>query len=234
MSSHLDTHGTVERPSTIHTVGHGTRTTEELVGVVKRAGVETIVDVRRFPGSRRNPHLTREELGESLPKHGIAYDWRGEELGGRRSRASGESRHPAWRNTAFRAYADFMETETFRFALNDLIARANDGEMMAVMCAETLWWRCHRRLIADAPRHGVAGRPPPRREDGSRAQAARICTARGRRNRVRRRRRPGAALADRYSSVSAGRALKQFGHALGPCTANTRSAMSICWRRVAW
>lgn len=134
---------------TAYTVGHGTRTSDELVSVVRSAGVTTIIDVRRFPGSRRNPHLGREALAESLPGRGVAYEWHGEELGGRRSRRAG-SRNAAWRNASFQGYADFMETEAFRVALAGLVERARSGDVLAVMCAETLWWRCHRRLISDA------------------------------------------------------------------------------------
>jgi uncharacterized protein (DUF488 family) len=135
----------------VFTVGHGTRTTEELAGLLRAADVALLVDVRRFPGSRRHPHFARESLAESLPPLGVEYDWRGEELGGRRSRRKdGTSRHPAWRNDAFGAYADYMDTPAFRRALQQLEDDARRGPRLAVMCAETLWWRCHRRLIADA------------------------------------------------------------------------------------
>lgn len=135
----------------VYTVGHGTRTLEELAALLREAGVDLLVDVRRFPGSRRHPHFARESLEESLPALGVAYDWRGEELGGRRSRRrDGSSRHPAWRNDAFGGYADYMDTEPFRTALERLEREAAAGTAVAVMCAETLWWRCHRRLIADA------------------------------------------------------------------------------------
>jgi len=127
----------------LYTIGHGTRATDELVAVLRDAAVERLVDVRRFPGSRRNPHLSREALERNLP---VAYEWWGEELGGRR-RGAPESRHPAWRNDAFRAYADWMDTPVFHDALDRLLA---DERPTTVMCAETLWWRCHRRLIADA------------------------------------------------------------------------------------
>jgi len=127
---------------TLFTVGHGTRTTSELVAMLDAAGVERLADVRRFPGSRRNPHLSREALAADVP----GYEWWGEELGGRRH-ASPESRHPAWTNAAFRAYADWMDTAGFRDAFTRLLA---SPEPVAVMCAETLWWRCHRRLLADA------------------------------------------------------------------------------------
>lgn len=128
----------------LFTVGHGTRTTDELVAVLRDAGVELLVDVRRFPGSRRNPHLSREALARDLP---VAYEWWGEELGGRRSPVP-DSRHPAWRNDAFRAYADWTDTPVFREAIARLVAPGTPPT--AVMCAETLWWKCHRRLIADA------------------------------------------------------------------------------------
>ena len=130
--------------SRLFTVGHGTRSVDELAVVVTGAGVPTIVDVRRFPGSRRHPHLARANLEAQLPTRGVAYEWC-EALGGRRRRVAG-SRHTAWRNDAFAAYADHMDTPEFRLALDDLLDRLP----LAVMCAETLWWRCHRRLIADA------------------------------------------------------------------------------------
>lgn len=135
----------------VFTVGHGTRTTEELAAILHGADATRLVDVRRFPGSRRHPHFAREALEESLPALGIEYDWRGEELGGRRSRKlDGASRHPAWRNDAFGAYADYMDTDEFRSALERLEEEVRAGTRLAVMCAETVWWRCHRRLIADA------------------------------------------------------------------------------------
>ncbi|MDQ4145265.1 MAG: DUF488 domain-containing protein [Actinomycetota bacterium] len=136
--------------STVFTLGHGTRTTNELVRLARSGGAHTIVDIRRFPGSKRNPHLAREALVESLPEHGLAYVWKGEELGGRRSRAKGDSRHPAWRNNAFRAYADHMETDAFNEGLEDVVQQCQSGRSPALMCAETVWWRCHRRLVADA------------------------------------------------------------------------------------
>lgn len=132
----------------LFTVGHGTRTLEELVAVLASATVARVVDVRRFPGSRRHPQFGRDALAASLPAHGIAYDFRGEILGGRRA-PSPSSRHCAWREPAFRGYADHMDTTAFRAALATLLADAR-REPLAIMCAETLWWRCHRRLISDA------------------------------------------------------------------------------------
>lgn len=135
--------------ATIYTIGHGTRTVDELAGMLLDAGVGRLVDIRRFPGSRRNPQFGRDALRDSLAQRGIAYDWR-EELGGRRSASKQPSRHPAWRNASFRAYADYMDTPEFRAALERLRADARAGPPLAVMCSETVWWRCHRRLVADA------------------------------------------------------------------------------------
>lgn len=137
-----------ERPR-MWTIGHGARPLEALVAVLRAAGVETVVDVRRFPGSRRHPQFGREALATGLRDAGIRYEWQGEALGGRRSR-SPASRHGALHQAAFAGYADHMDTPEFRAAVDALVARARQGERLAVMCAETLWWRCHRMLIADA------------------------------------------------------------------------------------
>jgi uncharacterized protein (DUF488 family) len=134
--------------TTLYTVGHGARTTDALVAVVASAGVEVVIDVRRFPGSRRHPHFAREALAEDLPARGVAYEWRGEELGGRR-RPAEPTRHPEWRDEGFRGFADYTDTPDFHAALARLLDDAA-RRPIAVMCAETLWWRCHRRLIADA------------------------------------------------------------------------------------
>lgn len=135
----------------LFTVGHGTRTTEELAAVLQDGSVERLVDVRRFPGSRRHPHLSRERLSAELP---LAYEWWGEELGGRR-KLGPDSRHPEWRNESFRAYADWADTPVFQEALDRLLAVAA-ATPTAVMCSETVWWRCHRRIIADVTvRRGV-------------------------------------------------------------------------------
>lgn len=134
--------------STVFTVGHGTRSIDELSGVLNGAGVEVLLDVRRFPGSRRHPHFAREAMSESLPAAGIDYEWWGEAFGGRRD-ASPDSPNIAWRVDTFRGYADHMASGEFRAALAQLEERAATTSQ-AVMCAETLWWRCHRRLIADA------------------------------------------------------------------------------------
>ena len=134
----------------IRTIGHGTRTTDELAALLREAGVTTLVDVRRYPKGRRQPHLSRERLAEDMPVRGIAYDWLGEALGGRRAADASTVGASAWRTPAFAAYEAHMATPEFRTALDDLEERAEAGESMAIMCAETVWWRCHRRLIADA------------------------------------------------------------------------------------
>ena len=110
------------------------------------AGVRDIVDVRSFPGSRRNPHFGREAMEQWLPAAGIGYTWM-PELGGRRRPAS-SSRHVALRHDAFRGYADHMETTEFLEGVDKLLALAENGST-AVMCSESVWWRCHRRLLAD-------------------------------------------------------------------------------------
>jgi uncharacterized protein (DUF488 family) len=119
-----------------------------LVAVLQDAGATALVDIRRFPGSRRHPQFGREALARVLTEAGIGYEWAGEALGGRRSR-SAASRHPALREAAFAGYADHMDTVQFRATLDALVARAS-AERLALMCAETVWWRCHRMLVADA------------------------------------------------------------------------------------
>lgn len=128
------------------TVGHSTLGVEELAGLLSSHRVELLVDVRRFPASRRHPHFNREPLAATLAARGIDYRWM-PELGGRR-KPRPDSRNTAWRNDAFRGYADYMETPEFAEAASALFALAA-ARRTAVMCAEALWWRCHRALIAD-------------------------------------------------------------------------------------
>jgi uncharacterized protein (DUF488 family) len=129
------------------TVGHGTLSTDALATLLGHAGVASVVAVRRFPRSRRHPQFCRDELERWLPAAGIGYRWE-ERLGGRRPNRS-ESRHVALRNDSFRAYVDWMESEDWRGAMGGLVREARGGRV-AVMCSESLWWRCHRRFIADA------------------------------------------------------------------------------------
>jgi uncharacterized protein (DUF488 family) len=130
----------------IFTIGHSTRSIDELTSLLTRNEVELVVDVRRFPGSRRLPQFESRALASALAEQGIAYHWI-EALGGRR-RATGTSATSAWRNAAFSAYADYLTTESFADGLFELLMLAT-GLRTAIMCAEAVWWRCHRRLIAD-------------------------------------------------------------------------------------
>jgi uncharacterized protein (DUF488 family) len=138
------------RPGAVFTIGHGTRALDDFVSVLTTAAVDRLVDVRRYPGSKRNPQFSRPSLEAGLSGAGVVYDFRGDELGGRRPEAIRESRHPAWRVAAFRNYADYMDTDEFETAMDDLESDVRSGSRLCLMCAETLWWRCHRRLIADA------------------------------------------------------------------------------------
>lgn len=140
----------VEGRPVIRTIGHGTRTTDELVSLLSAAGIVTLIDVRRYPAGRRQPHLSRERLAADLPERGVAYEWWGEALGGRRSATGATGADSGWRSPAFAAYRAHMSTPEFQSALAELEERASAGEGLAIMCAETVWWRCHRRLIADA------------------------------------------------------------------------------------
>lgn len=128
------------------TVGHGTLAAEDFTALLRGAGVGRLVDVRRFPGSRRHPQHARAALERSLPAAGIRYRW-AEALGGRRSPQPG-SPNEGLRNASFRAYADHMRTDAFRAAMAELLAEAAH-EATVVLCSESLWWRCHRRLLAD-------------------------------------------------------------------------------------
>jgi uncharacterized protein (DUF488 family) len=134
----------------VWTIGHGTRTTAELAALLSAAGAATVIDVRRYPQGRRQPHVARERLETDLPGLRIGYEWWGEALGGRRPAPPRSATPSGWRTPGFAAFAAYMHTDAFRVALGNLEGRARMGEALAVMCAETLWWRCHRRLIADA------------------------------------------------------------------------------------
>jgi uncharacterized protein (DUF488 family) len=132
---------------TLYTVGHGTLAADAFAALLSAAGITLVVDVRSQPGSRRQPHLARTAMEEWLPDSGIAYRWE-PRLGGRR-RARPDTPHTALTEPAFRGYADHMETPEFIEALDAVLIDAA-SRPTAVMCAESLWWRCHRRLVADA------------------------------------------------------------------------------------
>jgi uncharacterized protein (DUF488 family) len=133
-------------PDTISTVGHSTRSSEDFNQILLSHHITALVDVRSFPGSRRYPQFNKPELARALESVGINYS-HSPKLGGRR-RPSLESKNTAWRNASFRAYADHMDSEEFQQGIADLIELA-EKKRTAVMCAESLWWRCHRSLIAD-------------------------------------------------------------------------------------
>jgi uncharacterized protein (DUF488 family) len=137
----------VESPlPTVWTIGHSTRSAADFVHILKAHQINTLVDVRSLPGSRRHPQFNSSELSESLADEGITYHHL-PTLGGRR-RSSPDSKNTAWRNPSFRAYADHMETAEFNQGIETLLELARKSRT-AVMCAEALWWRCHRSLIAD-------------------------------------------------------------------------------------
>jgi uncharacterized protein (DUF488 family) len=132
---------------TVYSIGHSTRSSEEFIGLLEASRIEVLADVRRMPGSRRLPQFDATTLSRSLSAQEIDYCWISQ-LGGRR-RPQAESSNTGWRHAAFRAYADHMVTEEFADGLFELLMLAN-GRRTVMMCAEVLWWRCHRRLIADA------------------------------------------------------------------------------------
>jgi uncharacterized protein (DUF488 family) len=136
-----------EKISTIWTIGHSTRTIDAFISLLKENGIKLLADVRSLPGSKRYPQFNKEALAESLNASGIRYE-HFPELGGRRKARLG-SHNTAWRNASFRGYADYMETEQFEKGVERLLALAQDAEPMAIMCAEAVWWRCHRSLISD-------------------------------------------------------------------------------------
>ena len=133
--------------ATIYTIGHSTRTLQELVGALEAHGIRTLVDIRSFPMSRRLPHFNREALEQELPRAGIAYVWM-KDLGGRRKKQRDDSPNLALRNDSFRNYADYMLTEPFQRAAEELVRLAAQAPA-ATMCAERVYFRCHRMLVSD-------------------------------------------------------------------------------------
>jgi uncharacterized protein (DUF488 family) len=132
--------------ATVWTIGHSTRTLDEFVAVLRAHDIEALVDVRRFAGSRRLPQFNEGALRDGLERAGIAYKWL-PQLGGRRT-PDAESINTGWRHSAFRGYADHTATEEFADGFSELLMLV-EGLRTTVMCAEMLWWQCHRRLIAD-------------------------------------------------------------------------------------
>ena len=150
----------------IWTIGHSTRTIDDFISLLKENEIDLLADVRAWPSSKRYAHFNKDVLAESLNVHGIRYQ-HFPELGGKR-KSKPDSRNTAWRNASFRGYADYMETEQFRKGIERLLDIAGQGAAtraaaeakndeweavtprpIAIMCAEAVWWRCHRSLIAD-------------------------------------------------------------------------------------
>ena len=131
----------------IWTIGHSTRKIEDFIAALEAHGIKLLVDVRSLPGSKRYPQFNKETLAKPLQEHGIRYEHFAE-LGGLR-KARPDSQNTAWRNASFRGYADYMETEEFQKGIQRLVDLARDAGPIAIMCAEAVWWRCHRALISD-------------------------------------------------------------------------------------
>jgi len=135
----------------LYTIGHSTRSSEELLGLLKAQGIEAIADVRSYPTSRHCPHFGRDQLAPFLTEKGIAYIWLGGELGGYRKKTDGlgdSSPNAGWRSASFRIYADYMLSERFTAAAAGLIELAHSVPT-ALLCAERHPVRCHRQLISD-------------------------------------------------------------------------------------
>jgi uncharacterized protein (DUF488 family) len=130
----------------VWTIGHSTRPIDEFVAALQSFRISALVDVRTYPGSRRYPQFNKPKLAASLAGVGIEYR-HAPELGGRR-RAKPDSMNMAWRNEMFRGYADHMDSEEFREGIDRLLGLARESPT-AIMCAEAVWWKCHRSLIAD-------------------------------------------------------------------------------------
>jgi uncharacterized protein (DUF488 family) len=131
----------------IFTIGHSTRNVDEFISLLEENGIKFLADVRLLPGSKRYPQFNKEALAESLSARGIHYE-HFPELGGRR-KPKPDSRNTAWRNASFRGYADYIETEQFHKGVERLLALAREAGPAAIMCAEAVWWRCHRALVSD-------------------------------------------------------------------------------------
>ena len=136
-----------EKVPRVWTIGHSTREIDTFISLLQENGIKLVADVRMYPGSKRYPQFGREALANSLSEAEIRYE-HFPELGGRR-KPKPDSKNTAWRNEMFRGYADYMETEDFRKGIAGLVDLAEKFGPAAVMCAEAVWWRCHRSLVAD-------------------------------------------------------------------------------------
>ena len=133
--------------SVLFTIGHSTRPREDLIEILQANRITMLVDVRRYPSSRTNPQYNSDSLADDLPQHGIRYVWL-EKLGGRREGLGRQSKNNCLKNRSFRNYADYMETPAFLDGFNQLTELIHEG-IVSIMCAEALYWRCHRSLISD-------------------------------------------------------------------------------------
>jgi uncharacterized protein (DUF488 family) len=141
--------------ATIFTLGHSTRPLDEVEQLLRAHHIGVLVDVRRFPRSRHNPQFNQEQLARSLPELGVRYAWLAS-LGGRRRSPVSIPTNAGWSNPSFRAFADYMRTHEFNQGLAELVDLAQ-GAPLTMMCTETVPWRCHRSLIADALTvHGIS------------------------------------------------------------------------------
>jgi uncharacterized protein (DUF488 family) len=135
-----------ERESVIYTIGHSTHSQEDFLGLLHHFSISRLADIRKYPGSKRFPHFNKENLENVLPCFAVLYQhWPG--LGGRRKEIP-ESRHPEWKNSSFRAFADYMDSPEFMQDVNNLQEFSQDHNTV-LMCTEAVWWRCHRALISD-------------------------------------------------------------------------------------
>jgi uncharacterized protein (DUF488 family) len=133
--------------ATLYTIGHSTRTIEDLTRTLRAHEIKTVVDIRAFPASRRMPHFNREALEQSMPAADIRYVWM-KGLGGYRKKSREDSPNTGLRNSSFRNYADYMLTPEFEQSIADLL-RLADTSHTAYMCAERVWFQCHRMLVSD-------------------------------------------------------------------------------------
>ncbi len=132
---------------TVYTIGHSTLPIEEFIGILKNNGIDTLIDIRSIAGSNANPQFNAENLKKSLKKADIEYIWL-KELGGRRSGLGKKSPNKCWKNASFRGYADYMMTKDFSEGIR-LLKRYMKDKTTALMCAESLYWRCHRVMVSD-------------------------------------------------------------------------------------
>lgn len=137
---------TALKTKSIFTIGHSTHSLEEFIEMLRANDIKTLIDVRRYPGSRKFPQFNKEEFAKSLEKEGFTYIHL-EDLGGRR-KVQKDSKNTRWRNASFQGYADYMETEEFKEGVERLEEIAENGKT-AMMCSEAVWWRCHRSMVSD-------------------------------------------------------------------------------------